>query len=217
MLTDDFPLQSPSIPDIFDLVATFHPISDSWDSRCTSSKYTINGPHILLQHGVRVPYTFWNAFGTIKVKTGEKRKWRLKICKMDQQFWSKTCSVSMGIVPARQLPLYPDEMIGTFYDSTNRGYAYILGNGWLKHHESLNDDIKTYGTHIGVNDVIEMELDSKLNQSQQTQATNDKKGQLRFYVNRIDQGCAFSNVCDEYGGYVLAVSMWKGDEIKLLH
>ena len=108
-------------------------------------------------------------------------------------------------------------MIGTFYDSTNRGYAYILGNGWLKHHESFSDDIKTYGTHIGVNDVIEMELDFKLNQSQETQTTNDKKGQLRFYVNGIDQGCAFSHVCGEYGGYVLAVSMWKGDEIKLLH
>ena len=189
-----------NVSDLYNIVRSYHFVPDLWDKTITSNTFNINKEYLKLKQNAGCYNTFYNAFGTIKVKSGERKLWRIKICKLDQQFWAPIVSLSIGIINSCQVSKIKS---GTNYcDDEYGGYGFIVGNGWLKH--SSIDSIKTYGTVCKQNDVIRMELDLI-------------KSTLKYCINNREYGIAFQNVItNDNIEYILAVSMWKGDEIRLI-
>lgn len=135
---------------IYDLIQTFHLVVDQWDTNTSDEEFLIQNKHLKLSQNVGTYANFCNAFGKQRIKIGQKKEWKIKICEFDHEFWTKIPSVSIGIIDASQ---NEDNLCGG-------GYSYIATNGWIKHH-SIKDSIKVYGRVAKQNDIISMELDMR--------------------------------------------------------
>ena len=133
-----------NVLDVYNLINSFHFVSDVWDQSLTCNKFQIEGDYLTLNldkcAGIYNEYC--NAFGSIKVKLGEKKLWRIKICELDPRFWAATVSLSIGIIDAALVSKIGDDK--SFYD---HGYGFIAGNAWLKH-KSIPDIFYFHQNHM---------------------------------------------------------------------
>eukprot|EP01084_Bolivina_argentea_P256880 432664_1 len=190
-----------NVLDIYKLVQSFHLVSDIWNNELSHNKFEIDGKYLRLMQHAGAYNTFCNAFGVTKIKRGEKKLWKIKIHELDDCFWTSTVSLAIGVIDFANIK---NNMEGNFYDENHGGYAFVAGNGWLNH-KSLNNCIKRYGVRCKKNDIIEMELDM-----------TSSNCTLKYDINDKDCGIAFEQIAYEKKEYVIAVSMWKTDQIELL-
>ncbi len=171
---------------------------------------------------------WFNAFGTVKVRRGQTKRWNIRIIDRTRSDPSsahftgmnggngsypgsgstRAASLMLGVVESNRAKAQDKD--GGFWEKEMGGYALSGSDGKLYHVKGMG---KAYGVPLCAGSVVGIELDRMITPGRElsghkskVQGAECEGGILRFYVNGQDLGIACYGLNAE-DGYSLAVSL----------
>lgn len=202
-------------PEMIKLCILFYNDKDEWEelNQCTDLEIIGANNEFLKRKRNTNHFSYRCAFGTVKIGRLQNKIWKFKIIRVNKRHNASSHinnNAIFGIINSKTADMIKLSGGTGFEDFTCNlfgGYG-ISSNGWRWHNKGSSG----YCQLFIKNDIIEMELNSDI---------NDNGFYLRYYINGIDKGKAFTGIPfkDKYSreiDYQMAVCMQDDFTIKLI-